>query len=320
MRVSFLIPTRNNGRTIAAAVRSALAQTVDDLEVVVINDGSTDETRAVLDALADEDPRVRPLHTSPIGIVAAMNLGLAEARAAFVARLDGDDLARPGRVAAQLARLEADPSLAVVDGRVRLFRDDDVAIPTEMRTYVDWVNRRLEPDDFDREILVDSPVVHPASTYRRDEVRAIGGYRHGPFPEDYDLWLRLHAAGRRFAKVPEIVLDWRDHGARLTRNDPRYQPRATRVLRQGWLTAKTLSRPRRVLVWGADRAVAPWLGWLRRQGHHARAVPPQGALAGPNVEIGLVVAGTGRARDRARAEIAHQRPGWIEGVDWWAVR
>ncbi len=64
-----------------------------------------------------------------------------------------------------------------------------------MRIYGEWVNQVLLPTDFDRELLVESPIVHPGATLRRSAVERIGGYRDGDFPEDYDLWLRLHAAG-----------------------------------------------------------------------------------------------------------------------------
>lgn len=337
-RVSFLIPTRDNAPTIAAAVRSALAQTVEDLEVVVVNDGSTDDTPTILDALAREDVRVRPVHCPPIGICAAMNLGLEAARAPIVARLDGDDLARPERLALQLPWLD-DAAIAVVDGRVRLFRDDDQPIPEGMRRYVAWVNERLTPEEFDREILVESPIIHPAATYRRDEVRAIGGYRHGPFPEDYDLWLRLHARGRKFRKVPELVLDWRDHGRRLTRTDPRYGQPSFRVLRQQWLAATVLARPRRILLWGAGKEAKPWIRWLPAQGHTivaavdvakrrwggtraAGTIPVVGPDAVPSLdaEIGLVAVGARDAREEIRGDLGRLRPDWREGVHWWALR
>jgi hypothetical protein len=72
------------------------------------------------------------------------------------------------------------------------------------------------------DLFVESPLVHPSVMARAAALRALGGYRVFDGPEDYDLWLRAHAAGLRFAKLSEVLLDWRDSPRRLTRRDPRY--------------------------------------------------------------------------------------------------
>lgn len=263
-RVSFLLPFRDEAATLAEAVRSLQAQTVRDWEAVLADDGSTDGSPAIAAALSASDPRIRVVHLPSVGLPEALNRGLRECRAPLVARMDADDLAAPDRLERQLARFTDDPTLTLVDGQVSFFRDGE-AVPEGMRSYQEWINGVITPDDFDRELLVESPVVHPAATFVRAAVLALGGYRTGPFPEDYDLWTRLHASGGRLAKVPSVLVHMRDRPSRLTRTHPAYGPDGFRRVRQAWLQHK-LPRGARVAVWGAARSGKPWLRWLLEQG------------------------------------------------------
>src|SRR4029079_10286005 len=120
-RTSFLIPVRNGSRYIVAALESALAQTDPDHEVVVVDDRSTDDTAAQVEAVQRRDARVRFLRlTEGSGLVDALNFGLEQARGAFGARLDADDLAAPNRLEKQLAFLQAHPGVAVVGSALDL--------------------------------------------------------------------------------------------------------------------------------------------------------------------------------------------------------
>ena len=185
--VSWLLPVRDGARWLGDALRSALAECGPDDEVIVVDDGSRDQPERVVPT----DPRLRLLVQAPLGIVAALELGRAACSAPFIARLDADDVALPGRIETQLAAFEADPGLVAVGGQARIQRDDG-PVPEGMLTYVAWVNglSALEP-----QLLVESPLFHPAVTFRASAVAAVGGYRPGDLPEDYDLWLRLPGRG-----------------------------------------------------------------------------------------------------------------------------
>jgi glycosyltransferase involved in cell wall biosynthesis len=324
VRASWLIPVRNGARWLGAAVRSALDDAEPDDEVIVVDDGSDDEPAAVLPA----DPRVRLLWQPPLGIVAALERGRAEARNPLLARLDCDDLVLPGRLASQRPCF-ADPAVVAVGGRARPISESGV-VPAGMARYVDWVNGVEHPE---RELLVESPMFHPATTLRASAVAAIGGYRNGPFPEDYDLFLRLHAAGGRLYNVRRHVLAWRDRPGRLTRTDPRYARPAFLPLKQTWLRQGPLASPRRVVLWGANRAGRPWLPWLLAEGHdvpfvvdlapfhsrHGRPVVRPERLVGTPLDLLLVAVGAQGARATIRAQLAELRPDLREGQEWFAV-
>jgi len=323
-------------RTLPVTLATLAAQTVRDHEVVVVDDGSTDATGHIARAWAARDERIRVIGLGGGGIVGALNAGLECCRAPVVARIDGDDLAVPHRLARQLELL-ADPSLTAVDGRVRFFSDQG-EVGEGMRRYGEWVNRIVDPEDFDRELLVECPIVHPAVTFRRDAILRAGGYRAGDFPEDYELWLRLHAQGHRFRKVPEVLCYQRDRPERLTRTHPSYGRAAFRKARQLWLARTVLAAPRRVVLWGGGKEGRPWLAWLRQRGHRVVAVVdvdprklgrlrhgevpvvPPVALAELDVEILLVAVAARGARKIIRNRLGEVRPDWREGKDWWAVR
>ncbi len=334
-RVSFLLPFRDEAPTLAESLRSLQAQTVPDWEAVLVDDGSTDGSGALAEALASADPRLRVLHLpGGDGLPAALNAGLARCRAPLVARMDADDVAAPERLALQLAMLEAQPELAVVDGQVRFFRDEG-EVPGGMAAYEAWINGVLSPEDFDRELLVESPVVHPAATFRRAVVEGLGGYRSGDFPEDYDLWSRVHLAGHRLAKVPRVLVAMRDRERRLTRTHPSYGADAFRRVRQRHLDA-TLPREARVAVWGAARSGKPWLRWLlergnpvpfaididpKRIGGRRQGVPvlaPE-ALAGRRAEVDRLLVAVGARGARAEIRAFLYKQGWNDPGDFVCV-
>jgi hypothetical protein len=248
-RVSVLLPVRNAARTVRAAVVSILRQTERDLGVVCVDDGSDDATPAILEALAARDRRVSIVRAPREGIARALNRGLASCDAELVARMDADDLAHPARLAAQREALAADPALAAVGARVSLF--PRAAVRAGMARYAAWLNGLVTPELVARDLLVEAPLVHPAAVVRRSALAAAGGWREGPFPEDYDLWLRLSAAGGRLTNLPRTLLSWRESPGRLTRTDPRYGLDRHVALKCAYLARGALAGRTEVAVWGA---------------------------------------------------------------------
>lgn len=248
-RVAVLMPARDAGRTVRAAAVSILRQTVRDLLLVAVEDGSRDATREVLERLAARDRRVRVVPGPGEGIARALSRGLERCDAEVVARMDADDVAFPRRLERQLAALAADPSLAAIGSRVRLVPRR--AVGPGMRRYAAWLNGLVTPALVERDLFVESPIAHPAAAIRREALDAAGGWRDGDFPEDYDLWLRLAARGRRLSNVAEVLLDWRESPGRLTRVDPRYAIQKHLALKARHLAAGPLAGRREVALWGA---------------------------------------------------------------------
>ncbi len=261
--VSVLLPARNAEATVERAVRSILRQTLRALELVVVDDGSTDATSGLLERLAREDGRIVTLRGEGRGIAHALQLGLARCRAPLIARMDADDEALPERLERSVAALGADGALAGVGTQVEIFRNDRPVSPN-MQLYARWLNGLTSPERLARERFIESPLCHPSVTLRRAALDAVGGWEAGDFPEDYQLWLKLLARGYRLTCLPELLFRWRDHDERLTRRDPRYAKERHLALKARFL-AEVLPG-RRCVVWGAGRIGRALSRELRQNG------------------------------------------------------
>jgi glycosyltransferase involved in cell wall biosynthesis len=251
--ISIVLPFRDAGATLPACLASIVRQRGVAFELVAVDDGSADDSAAVVARLARDDRRVRLLSPGRVGLVAALNLGAAEARGPLLARMDADDLMHPDRLRLQRDHLAANPDLALVGSRVALFPRR--LVRAGYAEYERWQNRVLTPAEVSNNIYVESPFAHPSVMLRRAALTAVGGYRDGPFPEDYELWLRMHAAGLPMAKLPRVLLAWREGAGRASRVDPRYARAGFDALRAEYLARDPrLTQGRELVYWGAGRS------------------------------------------------------------------
>lgn len=330
--LSILLPVRDAAPTLPDCIDSILGQDLEHFELLAVNDASTDGSESMLRRRAASDRRIRIIDSRGMGIVAALNTGLEQARAEIVVRMDADDLMCPGRLAAQHEHLRGDASLTLSATRVRLFPEETLG--AGYREYLRWQNAVLTPADVANQIYVEAPFAHPAVAFRKDVVQALGGYRHGPFPEDYELWLRLFRHGCRMAKLPEVLLDWRDSGGRLSRTDPRYSRDAFDALRAEHLALDPRLRGRRLVIWGAGRRTrrraelllrkgfAPE-AWIdidpRKIGNRVRGIPvhPPDALDVRDRPLVLVYVTNHGARDLIAGHL--DELGYVAGRDYLTV-
>lgn len=331
-RVAVLMPARDAARTVRSALRSIARQTVRDLAVVVVDDGSLDGTPELVARAVERDRRIALVRGCGEGVARALNRGLARCDAEVVARMDADDLAHPRRLERQLAALAASPRLWAVGSQVRAFPRRDVK--AGMHRYVAWLNGLTSPELVARDLLVESPLVHPAAAIRRDALDRLGGWRDGGFPEDYDLWLRARASGGELTNLAEPLLLWREGPLRATRRDPRYALSRHVALKCEHLRRTLLARRDEVAVWGAGATgkafsdglasegvrVALFLEVDRKKvGRSVRGAPVlcyEDATRVRGLPI-LVAVGAPGARPLIRTELAKQR--FVELRDFWCV-
>lgn len=211
--VSVIIPSYNSARYIASTVESALAQTYPAVEVIVVDDGSTDATQAVL---APYRSRITILHQANRGPAAARNAGLRVARGAYLLFLDSDDLLVPASVAAKAAFLEQNPRYGLVYSAWTQINHDGSRIMGEAhpRCQGDVLAALLRREYF----------FFPGSALiRRTCLDTVGAFDENAYgAEDADLWLRLARAGYAFGYIDEPLFVYRYHTASITgRVDPR---------------------------------------------------------------------------------------------------
>jgi GT2 family glycosyltransferase len=213
MKVSVVIPVHNGEKYLAQAIESVLGQTFRDFELLIVDDGSTDSSAAIIRRFALQDRRVRVLTQENLGVAAAGNRGLHEARAEWVARLDADDVFLPEKLERQVAFLRRNP---------------DAKIVGTLACFINHAGKPLglvgtegphTPAEYYRLIGENRPIcfVNSSTLMYRETVLALGGYRDPFAPaEDVDLWIRMAEQQHLMLKVPEPLLLYRLHGASLT--------------------------------------------------------------------------------------------------------
>jgi glycosyltransferase involved in cell wall biosynthesis len=206
--VSVLMPVFNGERHLAAAIDSILAQTFPDFELVVVDDGSTDGSRAIVARYGD--PRVRLIALEQnAGLSHALNRGLEAVSAALVARQDADDLAEPQRLERQVAAMRDQPDVALLGSRAIAIDEDGRGTGT--------VWRPASPASVLWYSLVDNPFIHTAMMFRTAAVRHEGGFDpcYDPFSQDWALWCRVMAR-HRYANLPDTLVRYRVRASSIT--------------------------------------------------------------------------------------------------------
>lgn len=206
--VSIVIPAHNAGPYVEDAMRAMLAQTWTDFELIIIDDGSTDDTYEILGTIATEDQRVRLLKNEQnIGLIATLNRGLSVATGKYIARMDADDYSPPERLALQIAYLESHEKTVAVGSNGQFFGTKTGAVSVPQRAHA--VRTRL---------VFDNPILHSSILMRREWLaeRGIQYRSHVPHSEDYDFWVQIVEAGGEIENLPERLLHYRIHGTNVT--------------------------------------------------------------------------------------------------------
>jgi len=244
--VSVIMPVRDGGDFLGLAVDSILGQSFPALELILVDDHSVD---SAISRLSTADPRLILLENLGRGVSSAFNAGLSRARGEFIARMDADDISLPGRIEEQYRYFQSHPDIDICGACVEIFTDGEVA-GGNIR-YQAWLNDCRSPGQIHREMFIESPIPNPTVMFRRDAVLRLGGYGDPGWPEDYDLFLRADALGLQMGKPEQILLRWREHAGRLTRNDQRYKLDRFQAAKAHFLSKHRLQGKGSLILWGA---------------------------------------------------------------------
>lgn len=264
-RVSVIIPCYNHGRFLAGAVASVLAQSLASWEIVIVDDGSADDSAAVAERLIAAQPQraIRLIRQPNQGLSAARNRGIAEARAAYVLTLDADDQIEPGMLAACAAVLDRAPAVGFVYTDVCMFG-------VEQRIWSGGAYSLAK-------LRFDCPMM-PIVLFRRAAWAQVGGFGSNMWPqgyEDWDFWLALAAAGWQGQHIAEPLVRYRRSNGSMLANVRRYdlELRAQMILNHpqifppAFLAWAQAARAPGQIVAGAFRSRAAWwrafAGYLR---------------------------------------------------------
>lgn len=212
-RVSVILPVYNGEMFIQRAIDSMLAQTFRDFELIVLNDGSIDGTKAILDA--QKDPRIRIVHKQNEGIAKTLNKGIELASGEYIARMDADDESSPERLERQIAYMDTHSDIAVLGTALEIIYKNR----KQIRYFPETHEQVL------RHIVKINPIAHMSTIVRKKVLEDVGGYNIAydcslglGSGEDYHLWVKIIANGYKLSNLSEPLMTIYRHAESITGN------------------------------------------------------------------------------------------------------
>lgn len=240
--VSVLMTAYNSAPYISEAIKSIINQTFKVFEFVIVDDGSTDDTSALINEFAQKDSRIRAIRTKNNGIGAATNRGLRECNGKYIAIMDSDDIAESCRLESQAAFLDSHLDIAGVGSQWLM-------IDTEGRV-IGLDTHSTKPELIEILLFAFFCLHHPTIMVRRDALLAVGGYTEDRtcLAPDYDLFVRLSMAGFKLSNIPQVLFRWRLNPSGTTRSKAKTQTLSTNLIRRNAFQVLLKKDPRRAAM------------------------------------------------------------------------
>jgi glycosyltransferase involved in cell wall biosynthesis len=231
--ITVLMPAYNAEKYIGEAIRSVLQQTYTDFELVIVNDGSTDNTLNIINSF--NDARIIVINQPNMGVAAALNIGLIHARAPYIARFDADDVCYPYRLEKQIRFLQDNPEYILVGSEAKyILENGDFLFDFHCIAY--------SHEQIMEKLYFYCPFVHPTVMYKKENVCNAGGYPADAHNfEDYLLWTKIVHAGK-FCNLTEPLIKYRLNSTSVTIDEKwrgkRFRRLKRMIVKRGSITAK----------------------------------------------------------------------------------
>jgi glycosyltransferase involved in cell wall biosynthesis len=252
-KVSVILPYYNAEERLAKSIESILNQSFTDFELLCVNNNSTDDSRKIAEKFAKKDKRIKLLEENKQGVAHASETGLKASQANFIARTDADDICREDRLEKQYHFLRENPTYQAVGSQVSYSGAEG---NDGMQYFIDKTNKRISHKSVFLYQFSELQIINPTLFFRKETAEKYGYYKHGDFPEDYEMFLRWLSRGVKFYKIPEKLLQWHDSPGRLTRTDSRYAFKAFYETKSPYIaeySRKHNPHHPKVAIWGAGR-------------------------------------------------------------------
>lgn len=249
--VSIVMPVYNTADFLRNTLDSIIAQTYTNWELIAVDDHSTDTSLDILVAYA-QDHNIKIFKNSKKGILPALALAEHHASGHYITRMDSDDLMAQDRIQTMVAHLQ-DQNHAVAVGKVSYFTDEEQLGGGYLR-YETWLNELIDHNNHYTQVYKECVIPSPCWMMRLSDLKTIGGFDDSRYPEDYDLVFRMYRHNIKVIGIDKVLLYWRDHTSRTSRNDDRYSDQSFLPLKIHHFIEHDRNTDRPLVIWGAGKA------------------------------------------------------------------
>lgn len=249
-RVSILMPVKNSLPYLEGAINSILEQTMENFELIIINDHSNDGSYDYIRSLTDHRIKAYSLSSSS-GIVAASNYGLRMARSSLIARMDSDDIAKPERLQTQIDFMESNKNIVLVASNISIISES--GFDRQAMELKHWYNTAHTNDEIKQQFFLGNCINHPSTIYKKQAAFQCGLYQEGyPGAADYDFLLRLKKTGY-FYKISQPLLTYRVHKNQVSQRKLKQQRLSDARLKVRLLQESNLLENKKIILIGGGK-------------------------------------------------------------------
>ncbi len=250
--ISIIMSFYNAGPYLKECLDSILNQSVNDWELIAVNNFATDNSRAIVKEYAQLDGRVKLLDNKNEGIIQALQMGFEHAKGEWITRMDADDIMPQNKLEKLRGALIHSGKGFVSTGLVHYFSHEG-EVGNGYKRYEAWLNELTRKEENFKDIYKECVIPSPCwMTHRVDLMRA-GAFDPHVYPEDYDLCFRFYKAGLKVVGVPEVLHQWRDYPSRTSRTDERYANPFYFQIKLPYFIELELKERNQLVLWGAGR-------------------------------------------------------------------
>tara|TARA_Y100000385_G_scaffold176975_1_gene182999 strand:+ start:51730 stop:52737 length:1008 start_codon:yes stop_codon:yes gene_type:complete len=247
--VSILIPFKNTASFLEDCLESILQQTLLNWELLIVDDGSTDNSWSIVQSYAESDSRIHLLSNNGKGIIEALKTAYSQAKGTFVTRMDSDDIMSTNKLQLMQESLQLKGKGYIALGHVSYF--SKAGIGAGYKRYETWLNSLTSSGTNFAELYKECVIPSPCWMVYMTDLERCGGFFNDRYPEDYDLAFRFYKQGLKCIPSNEVLHHWRDYVHRTSRVDAHYAENSFLDLKISYFIELSYQKEKELIIWGA---------------------------------------------------------------------
>ncbi|WP_104733852.1 glycosyltransferase family 2 protein [Hanstruepera ponticola] len=247
--ISILTPFKNTAEFLPECLDSVINQSIDNWELIIIDDHSTDNSHSVVSNYANKDSRIKLFTNEGNGILDALRLAFKKSEGNFITRMDSDDIMIPNKLETLVENLEKFGKGYVAVGKVKYF--SNIGISDGYSKYERWLNKLTETGTNYSEIYKECVIPSPCWMMHREDLITCDAFNPDLYPEDYDLTFRFYKHSMACIPCDEILHLWRDYSTRTSRTHEHYAQNYFLEIKLKYFLELDYDSNRPLVIWGA---------------------------------------------------------------------